>query len=230
MVIISEQISSVAAKQNALEYEIEQYLPMLKENLAASYDRIFENTNDEYILSEAIKRAKSRNTTVEFLKIVGDSYEVIDECAQRMKTLAVMMAINQTNGEVDRRFVQEELDQLLKVIERKLSYTAIGNIKLYDGSFLAIEKTTLNTLKIENFSILTIEQAEQTIQKLESVIQIVLQKREEIANKIVELQNGNLEQEAQKGYAFEVTQGSNIPNEILKDYAEIVEKEELLKE
>lgn len=214
---IGEIRNSLGAKQNAIEHEINQYLPMLEESLSDFYYTIFENTNDESMLVEATKIAKSQDTTVRFLKIAEDSYGVIYNCMQRMQELAVM-AINETNEEQDRSILQREIDELSKVIQRKLSYTAIGNKKLFDGSFLAIERTTLNTLGIENFSVLTIEQAEQAIENNASAMRIVSQRRMEIANKMEELQNGDLEQEAQKGYAFEVIQGSSKINEILKDY------------
>ena len=214
--MMNEIRSSLGAKQNALSHEIE-YLTWLEEKLTATYNKIFENVNDKSILLESTKRAKSQDTTVRFLKIAEYSYNVIYNCMQRMQELTAM-AINQTYEEQNRSVVQTAIEELLKVIQRKLSYTAIGNKKILDGSFLAIEKTTLTTFGIENFSVLTIEQAEQALENIDFAIQIVSQRIVEIANKIEELQNGDLEQEAQKGYAFEVIQDSSKINEILKEY------------
>lgn len=103
-----------------------------------------------------------------------------------------------------------EINELIKEIDRELSFTQAGNKKLLDGSFPYIAKMNLETLGIQNIS----SKTEEEITNAKTKIAEAIQKLTNLESKITviegELQSKQ-DQEADKGYAFEIDNTKTTP-------------------
>lgn len=215
---ISEKRSIAGGKQNALEDAIE-YLDSICEEITVIYSDIFHSDTSEtgYATEEeAIKSAKSWNTTTNFIWLADIANREIDSKLQRIRELAIV-AENDTRTDFDRKSIQCEIDEGLETIERIINYAGISDKKIFNGTFPYTERMSLDTLGIRNISTLTIEKAKEAQTKVDNAIEIISSQRTEYNTKLEEIAS-KLEEEADNGYAFEITETLNLTVEIPEEY------------
>jgi len=77
---------------------------------------------------------KNANDGLSMLAVVENATNDVTDMLQRMRELAIQAA-NDTNGSVDRAFLQEEVSQLIQEIDRVATQTQYNGQVLLDGSF-----------------------------------------------------------------------------------------------
>ena len=77
---------------------------------------------------------KNANDGLSMLAVIENSTNDVTDMLQRMRELAIQ-ATNDTNGSVDRTFLQEEVSQLIQEIDRIASQTQYNGQVLLNGSF-----------------------------------------------------------------------------------------------
>ena len=77
---------------------------------------------------------KNANDGLSMLAVIENATNDVTDMLQRMRELAIQAA-NDTNGSVDRAFLQEEVSQLIKEIDRVATQTQYNGQVLLDGSF-----------------------------------------------------------------------------------------------
>ena len=200
----------ISSKINALYYSIEysnhtiSYLEDLLINIFGEK----ENLSEE----EAIANAKSWNTSISLIQIIESCFTNISGMLQSINELTLLA--DNTN---DKESIQKEINELIKEIQRELTYLEIGNRKLFDGSFPGIPQTTITTLGIQNISVQTNEQSQKASQATLNALNLISEFREKIGKKQNEMENKTTEQ-ADNGYAFDVEKTIIIPTEIYEKY------------
>ena len=77
---------------------------------------------------------KNANDGLSMLAVIENATNDVTDMLQRMRELAIQAA-NDTNGSVDRAFLQEEVSQLIQEIDRVATQTQYNGQVLLDGSF-----------------------------------------------------------------------------------------------
>ena len=77
---------------------------------------------------------KNANDGLSMLAVIENATNDVTDMLQRMRELAIQAA-NDTNGSVDRAFLQEEVNQLVQEIDRVATQTQYNGQVLLDGSF-----------------------------------------------------------------------------------------------
>ena len=77
---------------------------------------------------------KNANDGLSMLAVIENATNDVTDMLHRMRELAVQ-AVNDTNGQVDREFLQEEVSQLIQEIDRVATQTQYNGQVLLDGSF-----------------------------------------------------------------------------------------------
>ena len=77
---------------------------------------------------------KNANDGLSMLAVIENATNDVTNMLQRMRELAVQAA-NDTNGSVDRAFLQEEVSQLIEEIDRVATQTQYNGQQILDGSF-----------------------------------------------------------------------------------------------
>ena len=77
---------------------------------------------------------KNANDGLSMLAVIENATNDVTDMLQRMRELAIQAA-NDTNGSVDRAFLQEEVNQLIQEIDRVATQTQYNGQVLLDGSF-----------------------------------------------------------------------------------------------
>jgi len=77
---------------------------------------------------------KNANDGLSMLAVIENATNDVSDMLQRMRELAVQAA-NDTNGQVDREFLQGEVNQLVMEIDRVATQTQYNGQVLLDGSF-----------------------------------------------------------------------------------------------
>ena len=77
---------------------------------------------------------KNANDGLSMLAVIENATNDVTDMLQRMRELAIQAA-NDTNGSVDRAFLQEEVSQLIEEIDRVATQTQYNGQVLLDGSF-----------------------------------------------------------------------------------------------
>ena len=77
---------------------------------------------------------KNANDGLSMLAVIENATNDVTDMLQRMRELAIQAA-NDTNGSVDRAFLQEEVSQLIQEIDRVAAQTQYNGQVLLDGSF-----------------------------------------------------------------------------------------------
>ena len=76
---------------------------------------------------------KNANDGLSMLAVIENATNDVTDMLHRMRELAVQ-AVNDTNGQVDREFLQEEVSQLLQEIDRVATQTKYNGQTVLDGS------------------------------------------------------------------------------------------------
>ena len=76
---------------------------------------------------------KNANDGLSMLAVIENATNDVTDMLHRMRELAVQ-AVNDTNGQVDREFLQEEVNQLLQEIDRVATQTKYNGQTVLDGS------------------------------------------------------------------------------------------------
>ena len=76
---------------------------------------------------------KNANDGLSMLAVIENATNDVTDMLHRMRELAVQ-AVNATNGQVDREFLQEEVSQLLQEIDRVATQTKYNGQTVLDGS------------------------------------------------------------------------------------------------
>ncbi len=185
----------------------------------------FDTEGNELTDEEAIKSAKSNNTTIKLIKI---TQKVIDSIIQEFEAMIEKSenAKNDTNTDGDRRTIQKEIEHFIKEIDRELNYTVIINKNLFQGDFLYVPKTTVNSLGVRGLSVLTKSEATNTQTKAQKAITKMQEIKDNLDKKIAELENKK-DQEADSGAGLEIEINPTIfeLNEKYKDKFKIVNGE-----
>ena len=82
-------------------------------------------------LNMAVKNAYD---TVSLTETAEGAMEEVTNMLQRMRELA-LQASNDTNSDLDRRYIQDEIDQLASEIDRLSDTTQFNSINVLDGSY-----------------------------------------------------------------------------------------------
>ena len=82
-------------------------------------------------LNMAVKNAYD---TVSLTETAEGAMEEVTNMLQRMRELA-LQAANDTNSDLDRRYIQDEIDQLAAEIDRVSDTTQFNSINVLDGSY-----------------------------------------------------------------------------------------------
>ena len=77
---------------------------------------------------------KNANDGLSMLAVIENATNDVTDMLQRIRELAIQAA-NDTNGSVDRAFLQEEVSQLIQEIDRVATQTQYNGQVLLDGSF-----------------------------------------------------------------------------------------------
>ena len=77
---------------------------------------------------------KNANDGLSMLAVIENATNDVTDMLQRMRELAIQ-ATNDTNGSVDRAFLQEEVNQLIQEIDRVATQTQYNGQALLDGTF-----------------------------------------------------------------------------------------------
>ena len=76
---------------------------------------------------------KNANDGLSMLAVIENATNDVTDMLHRMRELAVQ-AVNDTNGQVDREFLQEEVSQLLQEIDRVATQTKYNGQTVLDGN------------------------------------------------------------------------------------------------
>lgn len=198
-ILIRQERSHLGAKHTSIGYAM-SWLETQETSLETLYQNIFGTNKEEVSEEQAIQRATSWKTTTNFIDIIQITYDYIEASLLRIDEL-IEMAENISN--VSEAGIQPEVDELIKEIERELTYTQAGNKKLLDGSFPVTPKINLETLEIQGISVMSEQERNKAKSQVAGALKKIKELKNDISNKKIELQNKQ-DQEADKGYAFEI--------------------------
>lgn len=165
---------------------------------------------------QAIKNAESWETAGNLMKIMEGALSKIHDSIQRIQAL-VVTATDETYTDDDRKAMQKEIDESLKVIDQILTYAGAENIKFFDGTYPCVPKTNLKTLGIESLNVMTAKDATKSETKVGNAIEKIANLRQVLGEKTNEAMSKPTEK-ADKGYAFDIEKMllSNYIGEISK--------------
>lgn len=223
MAKISNIRSTLGAKQNALEHIISDE-DELVERMDSLIKSIFYDADGQKLTEqEAIKNVKSNNISIRIMEMAYGVSGQIYSILQRIKKLAVS-AWNTGNTDANRQFLQTEINELLKEIDRELNNTTILNKNLFQGDIQYIRRTTLNSLGIKDLSV--INKAESQSTKVENAMSKVNSIREKLIEEANKLE-AKKDEEANEntGLEIEVIPGLFELNEKYKNKFKVINRE-----
>lgn len=197
--------SRAGSFQNRLEWT-KKFLNEQENNLLTLISNIFGET-EELSVDVAIANAESWNTTISFIQMAKTTYSSINSMLLRINELW-NLAENETSTDEDRISIQYEISELIKEIDRQLTYTGVTNKKFFDGSFPYIMNTSINSLDIENIDATDTANLSSAKAKIENAIQQITDKESELTAKSSELAS-IASNKADMGYAFEINSAYN---------------------
>lgn len=206
-ILIGQERSRLGAKHTSIEYA-KSWLESQETSLETLYQNIFGTNKEEVSEEQAIQKATSWKTTTNFIDIIQITYDYIEALLLARIDELIEMAENTSNVNV--AVIQTEVDEIIKEIERELTYTQAGNKKLLDGSFPVNPKINLETLEIQGISVMSEQERNKAKSQVAGALKKIRELKNDILNKKTVLQDKQ-DEEADKGYAFEIDNTKTTP-------------------
>lgn len=206
-ILIGQERSRLGAKHTSIEYA-KSWLESQETSLETLYQNIFGTNKEEVSEEQAIQKATSWKTTTNFFDIIQVTYDYIEALLLARIDELIEMAENTSNVNV--AVIQTEVDEIIKEIERELTYTQAGNKKLLDGSFPVTPKINLETLEIQGISVMSEQERNKAKSQVAGALKKIRELKNDILNKKTVLQDKQ-DEEADKGYAFEIDNTKTTP-------------------
>lgn len=223
---ISQLRSISGSKTNAIQYTTMYFEAQINnvENLLTS---IFYDANgNELTDQEAMKNAKSNNTSIKLIEINQIIIDNIKKVAERIGELTDNCLSDEWTEIDDRLVTQKEIDELVRELTRELNHTIILNRNFLQGDFLYIKKVTISSLGLTSLSVLTVDEATKTKTKTQEAI-TKLQEIQDSLNKNIEELKSKKDQESDEkaGLEIDVLPQLTKLNEKYKDKFKIINGE-----
>lgn len=197
---VSEIRTYLGSTQNRLE-NTSSYLNDCANNIKDLDVGIFTESGN-ISKEQAIKNAESWETAGNLMTIMEMALSKTHEYMQ-IQDEKIVDATNETNTNDDRKVLQKEINEHLKVIDQILTYAGAENRKFFDGTYPCVPKINLKTLGIESLNAMTVEDATKTGTKIQAAMEKIANIRKVLEEKHEEAMSKPTEK-ADKGYAFDI--------------------------